>query len=192
MFKILSRFQKCKKKSWEKVFLFRDDCIWICCVKLSLLRREYFWATVNVLKNSPKILPITKRDFFVKVVSFRFQHYLIPFPICLSKGLLKCNFLDIYLTTFFGIRNLRNTSVMRVILFFKVFKILSTFQNCKKRLRKRFFFFLDNCIWIGCLTLSLLRRENLPPTVNMFTNSPKILYIPKRDFLQLNCLHSHQ
>ena len=134
-------FRNAKKKSWEKVFLFRDDCIWICCVKLSLLRREYFWATVNVLKNSPKILPITKRDFFVKVVSFRFQHYLIPFSICLSKGLLKCNFLDIYLTTFFGIRNLRNTSVMRVILFFKVFKILSTFQNCKKRLRKRFFFF---------------------------------------------------
>ena len=33
-------------------------------VNLFLLRREYFWQAVNVLKNIPKILPITKRDFF--------------------------------------------------------------------------------------------------------------------------------
>ena len=129
-----------KKKVEKKSFFFRDDCIWICCIKLSLLKREDFWATVNVLKNSPKILPITKTDFFVKVVSFSFQHYFIRFPICLSNGPLKRDFLDIYLTTFFGIRNLQNTSAMSFTFFFKVFKILSTFQNCSKRLRKRLFF----------------------------------------------------
>ena len=52
------------EQNLEKVFLFRDDCIWIGRVNLSLPRREYFWPAVNVLKSSPKILPITKRDFF--------------------------------------------------------------------------------------------------------------------------------
>ena len=56
--------------NWEKVFLFRDDCIWIGCGKLSLLTREYLWPAVTVLKNSPKILSITKRDFF----KFNFVH----------------------------------------------------------------------------------------------------------------------
>ena len=53
-----------QKKVEKRFFFFRDDYISIGCVKLSLLRREYFWAAVNMLKNSPKILPITKRDFF--------------------------------------------------------------------------------------------------------------------------------
>ena len=52
------------KKIGKKVFLFRDDWIWIGCVKLSLLRREYLWEAVSVLKNIYKILPITKRAFF--------------------------------------------------------------------------------------------------------------------------------
>ena len=146
------------KKKLRKGFFFGDDCIWSGCIKLSLLKREYFWTIVNVLKNSPKILPITKRDFFVKVVSFRFQHYLIPFPICLSKGPLKRDFLDIYLTTFFGIRNFGNRSVMRVIFFFKVAKFYLHFKNAEKYSHKAFCF-LDNCIWIGCVKLSLLRRE---------------------------------
>ena len=54
---------KIQKKIENKVFPFRDKCIWFGCVKLSLLRREYFWPTVNVLKNSREILSITKRDF---------------------------------------------------------------------------------------------------------------------------------
>ena len=48
-------------------------------------------------------------------------------------------------------------------------------------MRKRFFF-LDNCVWIYCVNFSLLRRENLWPAVNVFTNSPKILHIIKRNF----------
>ena len=52
------------EKSWQKVFPFRDNCIWNRCVKLPLLRREYWWPAVNVLKNSPKILPLTMRGFF--------------------------------------------------------------------------------------------------------------------------------
>ena len=51
-------------------------------------------------------------------------------PCCFSKGLYKQDFLDINLTTTFRIRNFENTSATRVIFFFKIFKILSTFQKC--------------------------------------------------------------
>ena len=53
-----------KKDGLEKFFCFLDNCIRICCVKLSLLRREYLLSAANVLKKRPKILHITKRDFF--------------------------------------------------------------------------------------------------------------------------------
>ena len=52
------------KKSWEKVFPFRDSYISIGYVKLSLLRKRYFWSAANVLKNIPEILPFIKSDFF--------------------------------------------------------------------------------------------------------------------------------
>ena len=44
-------------------------------------------------------------------------------PCCFSKGPLKKDFLNIYLITFFGVRNFGNTSAMRVIFFLKIFKI---------------------------------------------------------------------
>ena len=77
----------------------------------------------------------------VKVVSFRFQHCLVSFTFCLSKGPLKRDFLDIYLTTFYGIRNFRNTSPMRFIIFLKVFKILSTFQKRRTKIEGKLFVF---------------------------------------------------
>ena len=80
-----------------------------------------------------------------KVVSFRFQDSLIPFTMLIVEGPLKRDFLDIYLTTFFGIRNFGNTSAMRVTFLVKVFKILSTLQKCRKTLEKAFCF-LDNYI----------------------------------------------
>ena len=60
-------------------------------------------------------------------------------------------------------------------------------KNIEKKL-----FFLDKCIWIGWIKLSLLRRENLSSAVNVLTNSLKILHVTKRDFFQLNYLHSDQ
>ena len=54
---------------------------------------------------------------------------------------------------------------------------------------KFFFCFLGISISIGCVKLSLLKRENLPSVVNVLTNSPKILYITMRDSCKLNLLH---
>ena len=68
-----SFFCKCSKfhvdfenarKSWEKAFCFWDNCFWIGCVKLSLLRRVYWSSAVNVLTNTYKALLLTKTDFF--------------------------------------------------------------------------------------------------------------------------------
>ena len=150
-----------------------------------------------MLKNSPEILAIIKRDFFHfncvhsdQQIWYKWCHsyfstvwsYLL---CCLSKGPLKRDFFDIYLTTFFGIRNFGNTSVMSVIFFSKLLIYISKMQQ--KKLEKTFCF-SENWSWIGCVNFSLLKIENLWPTANMFTKSPKILHITKRDFFRLNCL----
>ena len=68
-----SFFRKCLKfhvdfenarKNWEKAFCFWDNFVRIGCVKLSLLRREYWSSAVNVLTNTYKALLLTKTDFF--------------------------------------------------------------------------------------------------------------------------------
>ena len=41
-----------------------DNGVWICCVKVCILRREYVYSAFNVLTNSPNILDLTKADFF--------------------------------------------------------------------------------------------------------------------------------
>ena len=51
-------------KNQEKVFCFKDNGVWTCCVKVNILRPEYVYSAANVLKNSPNILDLTKADFF--------------------------------------------------------------------------------------------------------------------------------
>ena len=59
-------------------------------------------------------------------------------PSNLAKSKQKREFLDIYLTTYFGVRNFKNTSVMGVIFFLKMVKIESKFRKSKKTFRKYF------------------------------------------------------
>ena len=104
----------------------------------------------------------------------------------------KRDFLNIKLTTFFGVGNFANTSAMRVILFFwKCSKCYLHFKNAEKSFEQNFCLW-DYFTWIGCVTLSLLRREHLSSTVNALTNSLKTLHITKRDFFGLNCFRSDQ
>ena len=51
-------------QSSEKSFYFRNNCVPIGCVKLCLLRREYWSSAVNVLTNTYKALHLTKTDSF--------------------------------------------------------------------------------------------------------------------------------
>ena len=55
----------------------------------------------------------------------------------------------------------------------------------KKKIRKSFLFG-ENCVLIGCVKLSLLRREYLSSAVNVLTNSYKALRLTKTDFFRLN------
>ena len=54
---------KNEEKNPEKVFTFRDNPIWIRCVKLSLSRRQYLVSSPSVLGKKFEILHKTKRDF---------------------------------------------------------------------------------------------------------------------------------
>ena len=111
-----------------------------------------------------------------------------------SKGPLKPNFLNIYVTTFFRVRIFENTSAMRVIIFFDNIKNLVYISKKKKKKKKleKVFCVSDISIRIGCLKLSLSRREYLSSTVNVLTKSLMFLYITKRDVFCLNCLQGDQ
>ena len=108
-------------KNWEKIFCFWDNYIWIDCCKISLLPREYFSLTVDVLTNSPKHLHITNRDIF-RVSSpdndkkiwqmcchVDFTSVWDPLTCWLSKSVLKRRFLNNYLSTSFVLNNFENT-----------------------------------------------------------------------------------
>ena len=60
-------------------------------------------------------------------------------PGYLWKGPLKLDFLDIYLTLFFAVRKLKNTSALRVVFFLKIFKIKFKLRNYKKKIETIFF-----------------------------------------------------
>ena len=51
-------------KNPEKVFCFKDNGVWTCCVKVCILGPEYMYSAVNVLTNGPNILDLTKAGFF--------------------------------------------------------------------------------------------------------------------------------
>ena len=70
-------------------------------------------------------------------------------------------------------------------------KFSADFTIVAKSLEKSFCF-LGNCISIGCVKFSLLRREYLSWTVNVLINKPKLSDIPKRDNFRLNFSHSDE
>ena len=51
-----------QKKNSEKVFCFWDKCIWIVCIQLPLLIREYLSSAVNLLKKRLKNFHVSKSD----------------------------------------------------------------------------------------------------------------------------------
>ena len=145
------------------MFCLWENCISIGCIKLSLLRREDLSMALNMLTNRIKILHIINRDFlqvncfpiyqkiWYRCCRSAFKSVGIRLPCCFLKANLKRDFLDIDLTTFLEGRNLRNKSAMRVIPFFKMFKVSARFQKWRKKLRKIFFVFAI----IGCELVTL-------------------------------------
>ena len=69
--------------------------------------------------------------------------------------------------------------------FWKYSEMNLTLENVKKK-SGNILGCWDNCIRKCCDKLSLLRTEYLLSAVNGLTNSPKILYITQRDFINPN------
>ena len=80
----------------------------------------------------------------VKVLTFRLEKCFSPATILLVEGSSETGlFTHIYLTTFFLVRNFKNTTAMRVIFFWKMFKIDPKYPKFRKKLGKNFFFFFE-------------------------------------------------
>ena len=127
----------------------------------------------------------------IELLWCNFQQCLRTFTICLSKGWLERDFLDIYITTFSEsiiseIQNLWRSSVSP-----KCSKFNLNFQNAAKNWEKGFHFW-DNCIWFGIVKFCLLIPGYLSPAANVLRSSRKIWHVNNRDFFELNSLSSSQ
>ena len=159
--KIIS-FSKCLKfdvdsrnrtRKLDKVFLFKNNCIWIEDNQLSQSRTGYLWLAVNVLRNIPNISDITKGNILQirfsqsdektwwKASLADFTRIWDPLTCWESKCPLKRCFLESGLTKSFTVCNFRNKVAMKGIFFFKMFKIWCRFQKWNRRI-KNFFFVL--------------------------------------------------
>ena len=133
-------------RNWEKVFCFWDNCIWIGIVKLSLLRRAYMLSAATVWTRSLKTWHVNKRNFSqlncleidhkynpedVEQISILFR----PVYHVASEGSSETRLFRDLCNHVFGVSNFGNTKSMRVNAFFKMFKIWSRFQKCRKKFR---------------------------------------------------------
>ena len=129
----------------------------------------------------------------MKVLWFTSQHCLGTFTMLLVKGFSQTGLFRHFSDYVFGVRNFEIRNSERAIFFFKMFKISShlDFKNAAKNSEK-FFCFWDNCIWIGIVKLSLLRRGYFSPVGNVLNSGPKIWDVNNGNFFQLNWLESDQ
>ena len=191
-----SSFWKCLKfkldfknaaKNWEKAFRFWDKWIGIGIVKLSVLRTTYFSSAANVLRSSTKIKRVIRVNFSNSLSMGAINKFDKGAVTQISTVLghvyhVACwrVFWNGTFYTFFS--NFKKTKSMRVMFIFKMLRVSARFQKWSKKLRKSFCW-LDNCIWIGIVKLSLLRTGYFSSAANVLTSSPKILHVNKRDFL---------
>ena len=70
---------------------------------------------------------------------------------------------------------------MRVFFFCKCSKFTPDSKNAEKNLEKRFCF-VDKCIWIVCIRLTLLIKEYLSQPVTVLRKGLKNFHVSKSDF----------
>ena len=177
--------------------------MWICIVKLSLLRTRYFSSAANVLRSSPKSLHVIKRDFlednflpsgqwiWQRFYDADFNSVWTRLRCCLSKVHLKLGGLDIYLTTFSESVISEIQKLWGSCSFSKYTKVNLDFRNAAGNSEKVFCFW-GNSIWISIVKFSLLRTGYFSSVANVLTSSPKIWHVNKRDFFEYNFLASYQ
>ena len=154
-----------------------------------------------MLTSSPKIWHFNNRDFF-QINSLGSDHWIwksccdadfnsawARLPCCLSKGPLKQDFLDIYLTTLLESVISKIQNLWGPNFFSKCFEFNLDFKNTAKNWAKNFCY-LGNCIWIFIVKLCHLRTGFFQSAANVLTSSPKIWHVNKRDLFKLNFLDS--
>ena len=153
--------------------------------------------------SSPKIWHVKNRDFFQlnwlgsdqwiwrRCCEADLNSAWTRLPCSLTKGRLKGDFLDIYLTTF-------SESVISEMQILwgssfdeKYLKFLVDCNNAPKNSEKVFSFW-DNYIWNGIVKLSLLRTWYFSSVANVLTSSTKIGHVRNRDCSQLSWLANGQ
>ena len=83
----------------------------------------------------------------------------------------------------FGVRNFENTKSMKVIFFFKYLKFQLDFKNAARN-SENVFCWLNNCMRIGIVKLSLLRTGCFSSAANVLTSSPNVFHLNKSGFFQ--------
>ena len=128
----------------------------------------------------------------IKVLSFIFQQWLGLFTMFLVETFSETGLFRLLSNHMFWSPYFRKyISYQSHLLFWKCLKFNIDFKKGGKNCEK-IICFLDNCICIGSIKLSLLRTESFSSAVNVLTNSLKIFHITKREFSQLIFLHSDQ
>ena len=109
----------------------------------------------------------------IKMLSYRFERWFGTFTMLLLEGSSETRLFRHLYDHVFWSRNFGNTKYTSVIFFLKYLKFNLDFENALKNWEK-VFCFRDNCIWIGIIKLSLLRRGYFSLVRNDLTSCPKI------------------
>ena len=126
-----------------------------------------------------------------KLLWWRFQQCSGTFTMLLAKGFSQTGLFRHLSDYVFRVRNFKITKSMRDSFLPKCSNFHLDFKITARNIEK-VFCFLDNCIWIGSLKLSLLRRGYLSSATNVLTTSPNIWHVNNRDFFKLNWLGNDQ
>ena len=138
-------------KKLQKIFFdFEIVSSELVALKTRFIEREYLSSGVNDLTSSFKISDTTKTEFF-ELIFLESGHKIwqkyrradwssvsVPLTCWMSISVLTWDFLGILVTWLFAVYNFRNKSALRLIFYFKVFKMLCRFSKCRKKLSKLF------------------------------------------------------
>ena len=119
----------------------------------------------------------------IMVLWCRFQQCLGTFTMLLVEGSSETGLFRHLSDYVFGVRNFEITKSMRASFLSKCSKFHLDFKNAAKN-GEKVFSIRDNCMWIGIVKLSLLRRGYFSSAANVLTSSPKICHVNKRNFLE--------
>ena len=202
------RAQTLLKFAWQHLYhIYWSLWMQLTCKKSLLVTWKILWLFPNTLSADGKYY-LLNRDDLTQPIQMLLSRKQKTFSQFFAKFLKSSLILEHFLkkddrqsrciSEITDPEKLRSGSVISAIILQwgspfckKCSKFRVDFKNIEKKLEKDFSF-RDNCIWIGCIKLSLLRREYLPSALSMLGNSLEFLHVTNREFWQVICLPSDQ